>query len=67
MVEGRSRVAWSHTSAVLCLLANIHRGKGQTAYTPADFDPHRRERESEVKPIMGVEALRMFLGGNERG
>ena len=47
MAEARSKERWSHTSALLALLANIHRDRKRkpTPYRPADFNPHRRRSE----------------------
>jgi hypothetical protein len=47
MAEARCRERWSHTSAVLALLANCHRDprKKPTPYKPADFNPYQRRRE----------------------
>ena len=39
MAESKQREAWNHTAAVMALLANIHRGKGRSAYSPNDFNP----------------------------
>lgn len=40
MAEGRNRAAWSHTSAVLALVANVHRDPKKTkAFNPSDFNP----------------------------
>ena len=49
MAEARCREAWNHTSAVLALLANIHRDpKKGKAFKPSDFNPY------EVKRGQGV-------------
>jgi hypothetical protein len=40
MAEGRSMAAWSHTSAVLALVANVNRASKGPAMKPADFNPH---------------------------
>ena len=44
MAEARCRERWAHTSAVLALIANVHRDqrKKPTPYKPADFNPHQR-------------------------
>ena len=40
MAEGRQRDSWSHTSAVLALVANTHRDpRRRSAFRPQDFDP----------------------------
>lgn len=43
MAEGRGRLEWGQTAALLALLANAHRDprKGRPL-TPADFDPYAR-------------------------
>jgi hypothetical protein len=56
MAEARSRQAWNHTSAILAMLANVHRDVKKTrAFKPADFHPHRRgEKQSVPKAEIGV-------------
>ena len=49
MAEARGRDNWSHTSAILTLIANVNRDpKKRRAYKPSDFDPYaiedRRQR-----------------------
>lgn len=49
MSEHRSKEAWSHTSALLALLANAHRDpKRSTSFSPADFNPHQTSRSSKI-------------------
>jgi hypothetical protein len=50
MAEARGRSDWSHTSAILTLLANVHRDPKRRGrpYTPADFNPYTRRR---ARPI----------------
>ena len=44
MAEGRGRDLWAHTSAVLALVANVHRDpKKSQSFKPADFNPHLTE------------------------
>lgn len=31
---------WHHTSALMCLLANVNIGPDDTPFTAADFHPH---------------------------
>ena len=41
MAEGRAKEAWQHTSALMALLANIHRNpKKGRAFEPDDFNPY---------------------------
>jgi len=43
MAEARCRERWAHTSAVLALIANVHRDpKRSRVFKPADFNPHQR-------------------------
>jgi hypothetical protein len=51
MAEARSRERWAHTSALLALIANVHRDhrKKPSPYKPADFNPHLRRREPPVR------------------
>jgi len=43
MAEARLEDEWNHTSAVLALLANVHRDpKKRRAFRPEDFHPYRR-------------------------
>ena len=42
MAGARQQQEWSHTSALLAMLANCHRDPKKTRpYKPADFQPHR--------------------------
>ena len=50
MAEARLDDAWNHTSAILALLANIHRdSKKHRAYRPEDFHPYRRRSSVGVR------------------
>lgn len=52
MAEAKSRQAWNHTSAVLAMLANVHRDAKKTrAYRPADFHPHRRNENPTITKV----------------
>lgn len=44
MAEAVSRQRWAHTSAILCVIANCHRDSKTRPFTPADFDPHLRQK-----------------------
>ena len=48
MADARRRDEWQHTSAVLAMLANVHRNpkKKPQPFTPADFNPL-----AERKPV----------------
>lgn len=64
MAEARGRQLWAHTSALLALLANVHRDpKKGRPFEPADFDPHRRSRAGGKKrqadlPKVGIGILK---------
>lgn len=64
MAESRSRVTWQHTSAVLALLANLHRDPTKTRpYAPTDFDPHS-QRPEPASPKVGIDVLKqVFVDG----
>jgi len=54
MAEGRIRECWNHTSAVLALLANVHRDpKKGRAFRPADFHPMRRSVAQKPTVLKG--------------
>ncbi|MCZ2341695.1 MAG: hypothetical protein LC104_07850 [Bacteroidales bacterium] len=56
MAESAGRERWTHTSAVLALLANVHRDpKKGRAFTTADFHPYLRHVErTDIKVGIGV-------------
>jgi hypothetical protein len=61
MAEARSRQAWNHTSALLAMLANVHRDVKRTrAFKPADFHPHRRG-EKQIVPKVGIGVLKQVF------
>ena len=67
MSESRCRFAWSQTSSVLAMLANVNRDpKKSKPFMPADFDPYsaRRHRSNAVVVTKdNIEAMRnAFLG-----
>jgi hypothetical protein len=44
MAEASGRDAWSHTSVVLAMIANVNRDPKRTrAFRPADFDPYSQK------------------------
>ena len=55
MGEARSKVQWSHTSAVLALLANINRDpkKHPSPFTVDQFNPHapKRSKKETIKTV----------------
>ena len=49
MAESRCRQAWRQTSAVMALLANLHRDPKRTRpFRPADFDPYEARKAKAV-------------------
>ena len=65
MAEERQRDAWSHTSLVLAVLANIHRDpKKAKRYTSEDFNPFTVKKPDHVKADIGV-LKQVFV--NQRG
>lgn len=53
MADGRQKSDWSHTSSVLCILANINRDpKKSRAYKPQDFNPTiKRARRGKGRAV----------------
>jgi hypothetical protein len=62
MGEARSRFAWGHTSALLAMLANVHRDpKRARVLKPADFNPHIQKTPHRNERV-GVDILkRVFV------
>ena len=61
MAEAKSRQAWNHTSALLAMLANVHRDVKKTrAFKPADFHPHRRGKKQVVRKV-GIGVLKQVF------
>lgn len=61
MVDACRRDEWQHTSAVLAMLANVHRNpkKKPQPFTPAEFNPLVNERKPKVKT--GVRTLKTIF------
>ena len=52
MAEGRRKDAWSHTSALLALIANAHRDpKKSKPFEPDDFSPFASRKRCEPKLV----------------
>ncbi len=50
MAESRRRESWSHTSAMLALVANVNRDPKKTrTFKPSDFDPTVGSGKAAVK------------------
>ncbi len=70
MAEARGRDNWQHTSALLALLANIHRDpKRSGPFKPDDFNPYaQRKGAAKVDRKTGFAALReLFVKERNRG
>jgi hypothetical protein len=65
MAEGRQRHDWSIASALMTLIANLHRDpKKHRALKPRDFDPFSRARQPASKPKVGISVLKdVFIDG----
>ena len=49
MAESRSRDRWNHTSAILAMLANVHRDpKKSRKFKPRDFHPDAQPEEQPL-------------------
>jgi len=61
MADARRRDEWQHTSAVLAMLANVHRNpkKKPQPFTPADFNPLAERKQPVVKT--GVRTLKTIF------
>jgi hypothetical protein len=67
MAEAKSRQAWNHTSAILAMLANVHRDAKKTrAYRPADFHPHRRMEKPTITKV-GISVLKQVFVDRQPG
>ena len=73
MAEGLGRQRWSHTSALMALIANANRDpKKHRAFRPSDFDPYTKtDRWKTVadKESLGLlrEALEARKGHQSHG
>ena len=70
MAEARAEDKWSHTSAVLAMIANANRDskKKTTPYKPADFNPMvGTTNASKGIPVDAdnIEALKVFVPPDE--
>jgi hypothetical protein len=61
MGEARSQQAWSHTSALLALIANVHRdSKRARSFKPSDFNPHAKTSQTDV-PKVSIHVLKQVF------
>ena len=64
MADARRREAWQHTSALLAMLANVHRNlkKKPQPFTPAEFNPLARDgRRPLPKAQTGIRTLKTIF------
>ena len=58
MAEARCKERWSHTAALMALIANVNRDPKKTSpYKPTDFNPYHQSRRGPI-PKVGIEALK---------
>lgn len=54
----RMEYEWTHTSSLLCLLANCHRDPDEPPFRPRDFNPMLPPRK---KPTITVREMKAFF------
>jgi len=59
MVDARRQDQWSHTAAVMALVANVHRNpkRRSSPYAPAEFHPLAERKQVSVAKV-GVRVLK---------
>ena len=68
MVEARRRESWSHTSAVMALVANVNRDPKKTrTFKPSDFDPTARAGKAPARTKDLRILKRVFVDRREKG
>ena len=64
MAESRNKSDWWHTASIMCLLANINRGKGKRPFTPNDFFPFGKTKKNKISLTKDtISALKVFVDG----
>jgi hypothetical protein len=66
MFEGLREQAWSHTSSIMALIANLHRDpKKSQPFHPHDFNPLKSHRRQPLIKLSMRELFKMMpqLGG----
>lgn len=64
LADERVKYDWAHTSHLMALIANCHRGKGSSVFHPRDFDPTRPRAE---RPRIGMrEAVKLLVPKHKR-
>jgi hypothetical protein len=60
MAEARQREAWSRTSTLLAMIANVARAMGGKSsststktFKPSDFDPFEQRKQAEAEALPG--------------
>ena len=49
MAQGKGKDAWSRTSALMALIANVNRDpKRNRAFKPSDFDPYADKKQGRI-------------------
>ncbi len=49
MAHGKGKDTWSHTSALMALIANVNRDPKKTrVFKPTDFDPYADKRQGRI-------------------
>ena len=67
MAEAKSQQVWAHTSAVLAMLANVHRDSKKTrVFKPADFNPHAKPSRPTITKV-GISVLKQVFVDNRQG
>jgi hypothetical protein len=61
--EGKHQFAWQLQSALMCLLANIHRNakKRPQPYKPQDFNPLEKIKPRKMTRAKFIESLAAFV------
>ena len=67
MADARRREAWSHTSFLLSMLANVHRNtkKKPRPYSPNDFNPFTN-KSSHQTPKADIRILKQVFVDSSR-
>ena len=68
MFHNRGKEAWSHTSALMAVLANTHRDpKKHRPYRPKDFDPYRcDEPDKPTAKLKDLSILKSIFVDNQQ-
>jgi hypothetical protein len=61
MAEARQREAWSHTSQLLAMLYNAHRGRAARAMKPIEFHPFADNRQAQAAKTKDLSILKQVF------